>query len=456
MKAVSVQEGIIGLEIHVYLVTKEKLFCRCLASRERGLKENVNICPVCTGMPGAKPMPPNKTAVEKAVQIALMLGCSVNERLQWQRKHYDWPDLPKGYQNTLSGRHAIPIGVQGKFFGIRITEMHLEEDPASWDPATGRVDYNRSGLPLVEIVTEPDFTTGEEVAAWLKKLLHHLVYLKAADSNAGIKADVNVNIPGKTERVEIKNMNSIEDIEHAVVYEFQRQQREGTEGRETRRYDASKGKTMKMREKETGEDYRFIAEPDLRVLIIHKEFVEEQKALLPETPEQKLEKLMKKHGIDVKSAELLAKNLELVEFFERVAKSIEPKFALPWVTIELLRVLNWNKKKLDEVDIKAEHFAALLKLVKDKKITKLQAKRILNEFVPKSFMPAAVEGRITDEKELEKVAKAVIAKNEKAAEDYKKGEQQALNFLMGAIMQATRRRADFVVARKVLERVLKK
>src|SRR3989344_3723586 len=141
MKAVAVLMGMIGLEIHVYLVTKEKLFCTCIASREKGIKENIYICPTCTGQPGAKPMASNGAAVEKAVQIGLMLGCTIQKTLHWQRKHYDWPDLPKGYQTTLSGRHAVPIGMTGKFFGIGITEIHLEEDPAAWDPGSGRVDY---------------------------------------------------------------------------------------------------------------------------------------------------------------------------------------------------------------------------------------------------------------------------------------------------------------------------
>src|SRR3989344_3295484 len=151
-------KGMIGLEIHAYLVTKEKLFCQCIASRERGLKPNINICPICTGQHGAKPMLPNKTAVEKAVQIGLMLKCKINSNLIWQRKHYDWPDLPKGYQNTLSGPYAIPVGEKGSFSEIKIRSMHLEEDPASWNPESGEIDYNRSGLPLIEIITEPDFS----------------------------------------------------------------------------------------------------------------------------------------------------------------------------------------------------------------------------------------------------------------------------------------------------------
>src|SRR3989338_4126795 len=220
-------KGMIGLEIHTYLVTKEKLFCTCIASRERGLKPNINICPTCTGQPGAKPMLANEEAVKKAVMIGLMLGCKINSELKWQRKHYDWPDMPKGYQNTLSGTYAIPLGVRGKFFGINISSMHLEEDPASWNPETGEVDYNRSGLPLVEIITEPEFETAEEVTTWIEKLVHSLSYLKAVDSNAGIKVDVNVNLVGlsgerKTERVEIKNISSIEDIGKAIDYELKR------------------------------------------------------------------------------------------------------------------------------------------------------------------------------------------------------------------------------------------
>jgi aspartyl-tRNA(Asn)/glutamyl-tRNA(Gln) amidotransferase subunit B len=280
-------KGKIGLEIHSYVLTKEKLFCRCRASREKGLKKNVNVCPICTGQPGAKPMLPNKKAIERAVQIGLMLGCKINSVLKWQRKHYDWPDLPKGYQNTISGAYAFPVGVKGKFGGIGIWSMHIEEDPAAWDPNTGCVDYNRSGLPLVEIITAPDFKTAEEVVLWLKKLVHNLNYLKSIDSDAGIKADVNVNIPGQSERVEIKNINSIENIGKAIKYELERQMKEGGK-RETRRFDEVKGKTMRMRGKEVAEDYRFITDPDLMDVILDKRFVSAEEKKIPESPEVKL------------------------------------------------------------------------------------------------------------------------------------------------------------------------
>ncbi len=448
--------GKIGLEIHAYLITKEKLFCRCVASREKGVKPNINICPICTGQPGAKPMLPNGEAVRKAVQIGLMLGCKINEKLNWQRKHYDWPDLPKGYQNTISGKYASSVGVKGKFGGIEIWSMHLEEDPASWTPDTGCVDYNRSGLPLVEIITSPDFSSSGEVMEWLGKLIHNLEYLKAIDSNAGIKVDVNVNLPGKTERVEIKNINSIENIGKAIEYELKRQSEEGGNKKETRRFDEAKGKTIKMREKESAEDYRFISEPDLPEIILDKKFISSIEEKLPESPEEKLKKLVKKFKIDKENAEILTKNIDIVEFFEQVAEKIDEKFALPWITGPLLRLLNDNKTKMGDVNIEVEHFAGLLKLVKEGKITELKGKEILKKFYPKSFQVEEKERKITDEKQLGNVAERIINANPKATDDYKKGEKNALNFLLGEIMKATNKRADFAITRKVLEKLLKK
>ncbi|MEK6908978.1 MAG: Asp-tRNA(Asn)/Glu-tRNA(Gln) amidotransferase subunit GatB [Nanoarchaeota archaeon] len=449
-----------GLEIHTYLLTNEKLFCRCKASRERDIKPNIYICPVCCGMPGAKPMAPNSVAVEKAVQIALMLECKVNQNMPWMRKHYDWPDLPKGYQNTMSGAHAVPLGVNGKFEGINIESMHLEEDPAAWDPKSGEVDYNRSGLPLVEIVTAPDFKSADEVYHWVNKLVHALNYLKAVDTNAGIKADVNVSVvdeDGKqmTERVEIKNITSIEAMKSAILFEFERQMKEGSV-RETRRYDELKGITMRMRSKEMADDYRFIVDPDLKSVAFSKKFIDEQRKLVPELPSVKLDKLIKKYKIDSKNAGVLAKDIDIATFFENVAEKIDGKFAFPWVTVELLRVLNYNNKKLSEIDISVEHFIKLLNLVKDKKITELQAKQILNKFVPKSFDPTNVEGKISNERELEPIIKKIIAENNKVVVDYVNGDIKSFNYLIGEVMRVTNRRADSNVVRKLLEKMIKK
>lgn len=449
-----------GLEIHTYLLTNEKLFCRCKASRERGLEPNTLICPTCTGQPGAKPMSPNLAAVEKATQIALMLGCNVNDTMPWMRKHYDWPDLPKGYQNTMSGAHATPLGSNGKFEGITIESMHLEEDPASWDPKTGGVDYNRSGLPLVEIVTAPEFTSADEVYYWVNKLVHALNYLKAIDTNAGVKADVNVSVvddKGKqrTERVEIKNITSIEAMKAAVLYEFDRQMKEGSV-RETRRYDEAKGVTMRMRGKEKEDDYRFIVDPDLMSVNLKKSFIDEQKKLIPELPSVKLEKLIKKYKIDSNNALVLAKDVDIVSFFEKVAEKADGKFALPWVTVELLRVLNYNNKKLSEVSILVEHFVKLLHMIKDKKITELQAKQVLNKFVPESFDPSKTEGKIDSDKELEPIIQKVIREHNKVVADYLNGDIKSFNYLIGEVMRATNRRADSNMVRKLLEKLIKK
>jgi len=261
---------------------------------------------------------------------------------------------------------------------------------------------------------------------------------------------------GKTERVEIKNISSIEDIGRAIEFEIARQMKERSV-RETRRFDSMKGKTMRMRGKEEAEDYRFISDPDLRDIVIDKKFISEIENELPETPEEKLKKLVRKHGIEKKNAEVLAKNIDVVEFFEKVAEKIDAKFALPWVSVELLRFLNYNKKKLDEVNINVDDFVSLLKLVKEGKITELQGKKILDKFYPKSFNPAKkVEEKIDDEKVLEKFAEKVIRENSRAVLDYKAGEKKSFNFLLGKIMEATSRRADFKIAGRVLERLLKK
>jgi aspartyl-tRNA(Asn)/glutamyl-tRNA(Gln) amidotransferase subunit B len=450
----------VGLEVHGYIQTNEKLFCTCKTIHGlKFAKPNTNICPICTGQPGAKPMLPNKVAIDKAIEIALILNCKINSKLIWQRKHYDWPDMPKGYQNTISGSHATPIGKDGNFLGIKIKEAHLEEDPAAWNPKTGEIDYNRSGLPLIEIVTQPDFSSSQEVYDWLRQLILTLGYIKALDKSAGIKADVNISLPElKGARVEIKNINSLKNIKKAIESEITRQKSDVPKVQETRMFDEAKGITIKMREKEEAEDYRFISDPDLPLIILEKSRVEKLKSSLPETPQEKLKKLIKKYKIEKKSAEILTKKLEIAEFFEEVIKKVNPKIAVKWTTIELLRVLNYAKKELEEVEIKPEHFIELLKLVEDKKITELKAKEILNKFIPKSFSPlkeAEKHAKISSEAELEKICRQVISENPNAVRDYKSGAKTALNFLIGKVMQKTSKRADFKIVREILEKLIK-
>ncbi len=447
----------IGLEIHGYLNTSEKLFCSCKAIHGAKLtKPNTNICPICTGQPGAKPMPPNKEAIDKIIQIALLLGCKVNEKIYWQRKHYNWPDLPKGYQDTISGAYSVPNGVDGNFLGIRIKECHLEEDPAAWNPETGEIDYNRSGLPLVEIVTEPDFETSEQVVDWLRKLIHTLSYVKALDKSAGIKCDVNVSLPSKKgARVEIKNVNSIKNIQKAIDYEVSRQEKEVPKKQETRAF--SSGKTILMRLKENAEDYRFLTDPDLPVIKIDKKRIRKIKENLPETPLEKLDKLIKKYKIEKKYAEILVKDLAIAEFFENIIDKTEPSLAVRWVVIELRNVLNYNKKELEDVEISEKHFVELLDLIMNKKITELKAKEILRKWIPKSFSPSKeVSGKIVqDEDKISNLIDEVLRENKKAVEDYKNGEEKAINFLIGQVMRKTQNMADYSIVRSLLIKKLK-
>ena len=455
-----------GLEVHGYLNTNEKLFCMCKTRpnlEEKEDKPNSRVCPICTGYPGSKPMAPNMEAMRKLIQISLVLGCKINHKdLIWQRKHYNWADNPKGYQTTISGAHAALPTTKGKFRGIGITECHLEEDPAQWNPETGKINYNRSGLPLIEIVTDPDFKSSEEVIGWLKALVLSLSYIKAIRKNAGIKVDVNVSTYG--DRVEMKNLNSLEKIRKAIEYEIVRQIENHKEGivqkQETLAFDEKLGKTIKMRDKETASDYRFIPDPDLPLIRIDKKLVGKIQKNLPEMPEKKLQKLLKKYSVDKKDAGILTKNLELVEFFEELADGgIDMKKNLSWITIELLRVLNYNSKTLEDedVDIKPAHLAELINLVNSGKITVLKGKQIMNDFVPKSFAISnhKLEIQSIDKAAIENLCKQVISENQKVVDDFKGGKDASLNYLIGQVMRLSERRADFKVAGECLRKLIK-
>lgn len=454
----------IGLEVHGYLNTREKLFCMCRTSPEGAGDDLVNtrVCPICTGQPGSKPMAPNEEVVKKMVEIAWILGSKINfGNMVWQRKHYDWADLPKGYQTTISGKHVAPCALGGSFHGIKITEAHLEEDPAQWNPETGGINYNRSGLPLIEIVTEPEFLSSEQVVDWLKALILSLSYVKAIRRNAGIKVDVNISTYG--ERVEMKNLNSLEKIRKAIEYEVVRQVENYRKGvlqkRETLAFDERIGKTVKMREKEGASDYRFIVDPDLSTVRIEKKIAESVKRSLPEMPAEKLEKLLKKFKVDSKNAKILTKNLELVEFFEELALSgVDAKKNISWITIELLRVLNWNKKTLEDEDIEIlpEHLAELISLVDKGKITVLKGKQIMNDFVPKSFsirQKGDIE-KIADDA-VENLCRQVIEENGHVVQEYRDGKATSLNYLIGQVMKLSERRADFKVVGETLRRLIK-
>ena len=371
-------------------------------------------------------MLPNSEAIKKSLQIALILNCNIPPTLKFWRKHYNWPDLPKGYQNTMSGTYSQFLGTKGEFEGIGIREVHLEEDPAAWNPETGTIDYNRSGAPLVEIVTEPDFKSSEQVETWLKKLVLTLSYIRALDKDSGIKADVNVSLHG--ERIEIKNINSIQEIKKAIDFEAIRQEKEKPINKETRRWTGEK--TIKMREKESHADYRFIKDPDLPIIPINKKQISDLQRALPETPMEKLSKLIKKHKISEYNSKVLINNLEIVELFENIISKIPKEIAVPWITIELIGALNYNKITLDQVNLNAKHLISILNLIKQKKITELNAKDILRAWIKNKESKEPGIGnleKIDNKNEITKIVKQIIKDNPKAVEDYKT-DQKALNF----------------------------
>ena len=459
---------IIGIECHVELNTKTKLFCSCPT---HGSEEpNTRTCVTCLGMPGSKPVL-NKKAVEFALKLCLALNCEVSPELIFSRKSYFYPDMAKNYQIT---QYDIPLGKRGKLNlsdgkEIGITRVHMEEDPASLIHPAGMkesayvlVDYNRSGNPLVEIVTEPELTSPDEARDFMKQLITILDYLEIFDINEGIiKADANVSIKESGyKRVEIKNITGFKEIENALLYEVKRQKEEVHRiGHETRAWDSEKGITFSLRKKETEEDYGYIIDTDLVVTEIEDKWVNGIRKHMPELAQDKVRKFVEKYKIKKEDAEIIAADRQLAEMFEKVSKEINPLLAAKWLRRELLRVLNYSKKELHEAEIEAKHMIDLLKLVEGKKITDNVAAKILEKLVEKPFDVKEYvkkEGleAVSDISELEKYCKEAIKENPKAVEDYKKGEAKALNFIVGSVMKKTKGKATPKEVNEIILRLI--
>ena len=463
---------VIGLEIHCELNTKTKLFCGCPT---KGSEEpNTRTCVTCLGMPGSKPVL-NKKAVEFALKLCLALGCEISPELIFSRKSYFYPDMAKNYQIT---QYEIPLGKKGKLKlkegkEVGITRVHMEEDPASLvhpagmkDSAYVLVDYNRSGNPLAEIVTEPDLESPEEARDFMKQLITVLDYLEIFDVNLGIiKADANISIKesGYT-RVEIKNITGFKEIERALMYEVSRQkgetQHHKTVHHETRSWDSEGGITFSLRKKETEEDYGYIIDSDLTAVEITDEWVNEARKTMPELAQDKINKFVSEYKIKKEDAEIIAADKELAKMFENVAKQVNPELAAKWLRRELVRVLNYNKKELSETGISENHIIDLLKLIEDKKITDNVGQQIIeklvenpfdvNEYVKKERLEA-----VSDVSELEKFCKEAISENPQAVDDYKKGEAKALNFIVGSVMKKTKGKATPKEVNEIIIRLIK-
>ena len=460
---------VIGLEIHVELATDSKLFCGCATYGND--EPNTRTCEVCLGMPGSKPVL-NKKAVEYALRLCLALGCKINPELIFSRKSYFYPDMAKNYQIT---QYEIPLGTEGrlrlgsgKTIGIR--RVHLEEDPAALIHPAGMmgssyvlVDYNRSGDPLVEVVTEPDFESPEEAREFMKQLITIINYLGIFDVNrCVIKADANISIKEtKYIRVEIKNITGFKEIERALKYEVERQKQEkGKIVQETRAWDAEVGITISMRKKEVEEEYGYIIDPDLVKTEISKEWVKEVSASMPELAQEKAIRYVKEFKISEEDARIIAAERLLAELFEKVAEDVDPVLAARWLRRELMRVLNYNKKEMKDLIMDEKHLIELLEMVEKKIITDAVAKKILEELIQKPFSPkdyVAKMGikKIIDAKQIERFCKEAIKENPKAAEDYKKGEKKSMQFLIGMVMKKTKGQADPAAVNKIMEDLIK-
>ena len=380
--------------------------------------------------------------------------------------------MSKNYQIS---QYEIPLGKNGKLRlsngkEIGITRMHMEEDPASLIHPAGLkesayvlVDYNRSGNPLVEIVTEPELTSPDEARDFMKQLITVLNYLEIFDINEGIiKADANISIKESGyKRVEIKNITGFKEIERALLYEVKRQKEEAHKiEQETRSWDSERGITFSLRKKETEEDYGYIIDTDLTLVEITGKWLNEIKKQMPELAQDKVKKFIQKHKLKKEDAEIIAAEKQLAEMFEKVAEEIDPLLAAKWLRKELLRVLNYNKKALHEVEINEKHMIDLLKLVEAKKITDNVASKLLEKLVEKPFdvkQYIKKEGleAVSDVSELEKYCKEAIAENPQAIEDYKKGEKKALNFIVGSVMKKTRGKATPKEVNEIILRLIK-
>ncbi|MBW9222571.1 Asp-tRNA(Asn)/Glu-tRNA(Gln) amidotransferase subunit GatB [Methanothermococcus sp. SCGC AD-155-C09] len=459
-----------GLEIHVQVDTKSKLFCRCPTNYNE-VPPNTNICPVCIGHPGARPMPPNKKAIDIAVMVAKMLGCEIvlNKDIYFQRKHYRYPDLPGGYQRT-----TVPVGVNGNFLDVGITEVHLEEDPGQYKPDLGVVDYNRSGTPLIEIVTEPDMKTPEEAREFLKQLMRLFKYIGHLRGEGTMRADVNISVNYKGiqgNRVEVKNVNSIKGVYKVLKYEYIRQKnilrRGGEIKRETRAYMESQMITKAMRSKETADDYRYIPDPDIQPIVLDSNWVEEVESKMPETPMEKEKRFMEEYGIKEGDAKVLVSDLALAEVFEKVVHELgvdekNINLAVTWIRNELRRVLAYNKIDFFESNLKSEHLTELIKLIIDNTISQKIGKRVIEIMVenrgkktPKEIIEELGLTVITNDDVLINACEEAIKNNPKAVEDYLNGNKVALNFLMGQVMKLTRGRAEPKKVVEILKEKLK-
>jgi len=445
----------IGLEIHTQLSTKSKVFCSCPTAVSE--EPNTNVCETCLGLPGSKPVL-NKEALNQSIKVALALNCSIAKETFFSRKNYFYPDLSKNFQIT---QYEIPIGQRGEFERIKIKRIHLEEDPGALihKGSTCLIDYNRSGIPLIEIVTEPDFKSPNEVRLFLRKLITMLGYLNvySRKNEATMKADANISTTGA--KVEIKNITGLREIERALEYEAGIQEKEPSKKQETKRWDSESQKTTIMRTKETEDDYGYIMDSDLPKFEISKELISQLKSEIPELGLEKTSRFQKQYKLKKEDSEILASEKKLAELFEEVAKKINPELAAKWLIRDLQKIIHYNKTTINEVNLDARYVIELLDLFEKNKITDKTVKDLLIELIKKPFSPKEyvkkhnleiVSGNLIDN-----MCKEVVKENLNAVEDYKKGNEKSIHFLTGQVMRKSKGTANPKEVEKILKNLIK-
>ncbi|TFH67111.1 MAG: Asp-tRNA(Asn)/Glu-tRNA(Gln) amidotransferase subunit GatB [Gemmatimonadales bacterium] len=471
-------EPVIGLEVHAQLLTKSKLFCGC--STRFGEEPNSNTCPICLGMPGVLPVL-NKKVVEYAMKMALATHCRINQTSTWARKNYFYPDLPKGYQITqfahpIAEAGYVDIETDGAKKRIGITRIHMEEDAGKsiHDDLSGSsyVDLNRAAVPLIEIVSEPDMRTPEEAAQYLRRLHEILVYLEICDGNmeeVSFRCDANISLRPKGReafgiRSELKNMNSFNNVQHALEYEILRQGAVLDRGdkvvQETRLWDVSQGLTHSMRGKEEAHDYRYFPEPDLVPIVISDAWEEEIRTALPELPMEKRARFISEYDIPPYDAGVLTASRPLADYYEEVVRLCErPKIASNWVMGDFLAYLNESKLEIGESPVPPAALAQLIGIIGDGTISGKIAKEVFEEMwqsgkQPKEIVEEKGLVQITDTGELEIIVDGVLAANQKQLEQYRAGKDQLFGFFVGQTMKATGGKANPKIVNKLLKKKL--
>lgn len=466
---------IIGLEIHVELATETKMFCSC--KNEFGAVPNTNVCPVCLGHPGALPQM-NKKAVELAIKAGLAFKCDIRKDQKMDRKKYFYPDLVKGYQITQYDKPYATNGYLSLNSGkkVRIAEIHMEEDTAKSNHDENNatlMDYNRSGVPLIEIVSEPDMSSPEEAREYVETLASTLRFLDISDcimAQGSMRVDVNINMEdldtGKRSAIaEIKNINSIKAIENALKFEEERQRIELEKGeigvKQTRRWDDDQGQTIHMRNKETGSDYRFSVEADIPEINLSDEYIDNIRENLPELPKDKEKRYIDEYKLSEYDANLLANDRELASLFEQTNELVkDSKSVANWILTELSRWLNESEVSVSDMNLSVENFAKLIKLSNENKVNNKVAKKLLKEIFESDDDPEVLAKdrnllQISDSSFLEEVVDEVLKENPESIADFKAGKDRALGYLVGQSMKKTKGKGNPQEINKLLQEKLR-